>query len=322
MNFKDLKYFLAVAELGHFGRAAEQCQVSQPTLSGQIKKLEETLGVTLFERTNRRVMLTEMGRHIAASARKVLREVDAIMEIAENANDPLAGKFRIGAFPTLSTYLFPSLVLKMKQVLPKLRIILLEEKTEQLLDKLRHGELDAAFLALPIHDAFLVNQALFDDEFYLAVPPGHPLASQEQVDQHELKKYRLLLLEEGHCLRDQALAVCQRHGIAEEQDFKATGLETLRQMVKAGTGITFIPNIAIQDQEAGIRYLPFKEPAPVRTVGLVWRKTTARQEVLQHMITLFTNTPKDDRFLAFQKHHRIPPTPTVNPLATRGENHE
>lgn len=306
MNLRDLKYFLAVAELEHFGRAAEQCHVSQPTLSGQIKKLEETLGVTLFERTNRRVLLTEVGRQITLPARRALREVDAILEIAENANDPLAGKFRLGAFPTLSTYLFPKLVTQVKAILPKLRLILSEEKTEHLLEKLKHGELDAAFLALPVQDDFLVSEPLFQDEFYLAVSPDHPLADAKRILQRDLRSHQLLLLEEGHCLRDQALEVCQLHGISEEQDFKATGLETLRQMVKAGTGITFIPNIAIQDQETGIRYIPFQEPAPARTIGLVRRKTSARKDVIKKLTELFVDYKKNDRFLKFQTFYSQP----------------
>ncbi len=285
MNIRDLRYFLAVAELEHFGQAADQCCVSQPTLSGQIKKLEEQLGVTLFERTNRRVMLTECGQHIARSARRILCEVDTIHETARSRHDPLSGKFRLGAFPTLSTYIFPELVQKVKQAMPDLRLILIEEKTAVLIDRLRHGKIDAALLALPVRDDFLVSRKLFDDEFYLAVPPGHPLTKYEKIDQKALKKYRLLLLEEGHCLRDQALEVCRLHDIAEEQDFKATGMETLRQMVKAGTGITFIPEIAIQENETGIRYIPFHSPAPTRAVGLVWRKTTARQEVMDKLIS-------------------------------------
>ncbi|MCX2980569.1 LysR family transcriptional regulator [Halieaceae bacterium IMCC14734] len=284
MNIKDLRYFLAVAELQHFGRAAEQCCVSQPTLSGQIKKLEAELDVTLLERTNRRVMLTEIGEQVAVSARRILREVDTIQDAARSSHDPLSGKFRLGAFPTLSTYIFPSLVPKVKQSLPDLRLILVEEKTAVLIEKLRHGELDAALLALPVRDDFLVSQALFDDEFLLAVPPEHELASQKSIDQSVLKNHRLLLLEEGHCLRDQALEVCQLNGIAEEQDFRATGLETLRQMVKAGSGITFMPRIAVQAEEANIRYVPFTHPAPVRTIGLVWRKTTARQPVIDKLV--------------------------------------
>ncbi|TQV82644.1 LysR family transcriptional regulator [Exilibacterium tricleocarpae] len=284
MNIRDLRYFLAVAELEHFGQAADQCCVSQPTLSGQIKKLEEQLGVTLFERTNRRVMLTEVGEHIAHSARRILREVDTVHDIAKSSHDPLAGKFRLGAFPTLATYIFPNLVPRAKAAMPNIRLILIEEKTANLIEKLRHGEIDAALLALPVYDDFLVSHKLFDDEFLLAVPPDHELTKHPSIDQKTLKKQRLLLLEEGHCLRDQALDICRPHGIAEEQDFKATGMETLRQMVKAGTGITFMPKIAIQENEPGIHYIPFTAPAPIRTIGLVWRKTTTRQPVMDRLI--------------------------------------
>ena len=280
MNIRDLTYFLAVAELEHFGQAAEQCYVSQPTLSGQIKKLEEELGAKLFERTNRRVLLTETGEQIAHSARRILREVETIRDIAESSSDPLAGKFRLGAFPTLATYIFPELVKKVKAAAPNLRLILIEEKTATLLEKLRHGEIDAALLALPIVDDFLLSELLFDDEFYLAVPPDHELAEKSEIDGKMLRKQPLLLLEEGHCLRDHALDVCQMHGISEEQDFKATGLETLRQMVKAGTGITLMPNAAIDRNDPDIRYIPFARPAPSRTIGLVWRKTCSRESLL------------------------------------------
>jgi LysR family hydrogen peroxide-inducible transcriptional activator len=286
MNLKDLKYFLAIAELKHFGHAAQQCNVSQPTLSGQIKKLEETLGVMLFERTNRRVMLTEAGHQIVIYAKRIIREVDAIHEIADSTRDPLAGKFRLGAFPTLATYIFPRIVPQVKASMPTLRLILMEEKTSQLIDQLHNGEIDAALLALPIQDDYLISKPLFDDEFFLAVPSGHDLTKYKTVDQTKLKQHRLLLLEEGHCLRDQSLEICQLHNIGEEQDFKATGLETLRQMVKAGTGITFMPKIAIQAKETGIEYIPFTKPAPSRSIGLVWRKTTPRQQVIKELIKL------------------------------------
>lgn len=288
MNIRDLQYIVAVADLEHFGKAAEQCCVSQPTLSGQIKKLEEQLGVMLFERTNRRVMPTDIGQTIIASARRILHEVDVINETAESAHDPLVGRFRLGAFPTLATYIFPELVQKVKEALPALRLILLEEKTASLIEKLKAGDIDAALLALPIDDGYLISRKLFDDAFYLAVPPDHPLTAQSTITNEMLAHQRLLLLEEGHCLRDQALDVCQLHGIGEEQDFKATGLETLRQMVKAGTGITFMPEIAINENEMGIQYIPFEAPPPVRTIGLVWRKTSSRTALLEKMIELLT----------------------------------
>lgn len=286
MNIRDLRYFLAVAEVQHFGQAAEKCSISQPTLSGQIKKLEEELGVMLLERSNRRVMVTEIGEQVARSARRILREVDTIHDVARSSHDPMSGRFRLGAFPTLSTYIFPTLVPKVRQALPDLRLILIEEKTAMLLEKLRRGDIDAALLALPQREDYLVSRPLFDDEFLLAVPTDHPLAKLQSVDQNALQNHRLLLLEEGHCLRDQALDVCQLNGIAEEEDFRATGLETLRQMVKAGSGITFMPAIAVQQGEAGIHYVPFSRPAPVRNIGLVWRKTTARQQVIDKLVEL------------------------------------
>lgn len=284
MNLRDLQYLIAVADRRNFSQAAEHCCVSQPTLSNQIRKLEETLGVLVFERSNKRVMPTETGEQIIAMARKILHEVDAMRDVAQSAQDPLAGKFRLGAFPTLSTYIFPALVPKITAALPQLKLVLVEEKTQALLDRLKRGELDAALLALPVHDDQLVTQKLFDDAFFLAVPPQHPLAKQKSIEQSGLGHSKLLLLEEGHCLRDQALEVCHRIGMDEEQDFRATSLETLRQMVKAGTGITFMPHIAIQPDEKGICYIPFCEPSPYRTIGLVWRKTTARMAVIEKLL--------------------------------------
>lgn len=280
MNIRDLEYVVAVSSLRSFSQAADKCCVSQPTLSGQIKKLEEELGVQIFERTNKRVMLTETGERIILSAQRILREVEAINDIAVNAHDTTAGKFRLGAFPTLSTYIFPSLVTKVKESLPKLRLILVEEKTSALIDKLHSGELDAALLALPVRDEHFDSAELFVDRFHLATADDHPLAAQQRVTQPMLANYKLLLLEEGHCMRNQALDVCKTYGIPEEQDFRATGLETLRQMVKAGSGITLIPEIAVNTEDSGIKYIPFAEPAPYRTIGLVWRKTTARKAVI------------------------------------------
>lgn len=280
MNIRDLAYFVAVADLAHFGQAAERCCVSQPTLSGQIKKLETELGVPLLERTNRRVMLTAAGKEILRSARLILGEVDTIRMAAKSQSDPLAGNFRLGAFPTLGPYVFPNLVSEVRAKLPNLCLILIEEKTSILTQKLLDGELDAALLALPVHDPHFECQHLFDDEFLLAVSTDHELAGHDCVEQNALTDHRLLLLEEGHCLRDQALEICQLQGVNEEQEFRATGLETLRQMVKAGTGITFMPKIAIQSDESGINYITISGTPPKRKIGLVWRKTTARQNVI------------------------------------------
>lgn len=288
MNLRDLRYLVAVADLRSFVQAAEQCFVSQPTLSTQIKKMEDSLGVPLFERTNKRVLLTAFGEQVVESARLILREIDTIHQLAGNAQDPLAGNFRLGAMPTLSTYIFPGLVPRIKGALPKLRLILIEEKTESLVDQLVQGQLDAALLAYPIENDFFASAVLFEDEFLLAVATDNPLAERQSITYADLFNQQLLLLDEGHCLRGQALQICELAHAEEQQDVRATGLETLRQMVRAGTGITFMPKIAIPENEQGIRYLPFDNPPPKRTIGLFWRKTSARKELLALMANLMS----------------------------------
>jgi LysR family hydrogen peroxide-inducible transcriptional activator len=292
MNIRDLRYLVAVADLHSFNQAADQCFISQPTLSTQIKKMEDSLGVQLFERTNKKVMTTEIGEQVVASARRILLEIANIEQLAENAQNPLAGNFRLGAFPTLAPYIFPGLVPKIKQVLPDIRLILIEEKTDVLISQLKQGQLDAALIALPIEDDYLEHRLLFDEEFYLAVPTDNPLAQRNSLAQSDLYNRQLLLLDEGHCLRGQALQICQINQAEELEDVRATGLETLRQMVKAGTGITLMPKIAIREAEEGISYVPFGCPAPKRSIGLVWRKTSVRNELLELLAKLFDNHEK------------------------------
>ncbi len=219
-------------------------------------------------------------------AKVILQEVDAIHEISEATKNPFCGKFKIGAFPTLAPYLFPELVSKIKEKLSDLTLVLVEEKSDVLIDQLKSGVLDVAFLALPIEDEKLESVCLFEDVFQVAVPVGHPLAKNKTITQKSLMKEKLLLLDEGHCLRDQALDLCHRYHIETEQDFRATSLETLRQMVKAGTGITLMPNIAIGRNEEGIVYLPFEKNIPARSIALVWRKTTAKRLLLEEVIQL------------------------------------
>lgn len=286
MNLRDLHYLIAVADLRSFVQAAERCFISQPTLSMQIKKMEDTLGVQIFERTNKKVLPTELGESIIASARQILKEVDRIKELAETAQDPMAGNLRLGAFPTLSTYIFPQLVPLITQTMPRIRLILVEEKTDALLHQLKTGQMDAALLAMPVVDDFLEAEALFEDEFFLAVAAGHPLAGGSQIKQNDLAGQQLLLLDEGHCLRGHALQICHANQAEEQQDVRATGLETLRQMVRAGTGITFMPRIAVKFGEEGIVYLPFNAPAPSRSIGLVWRKTSARTALIHQLCEL------------------------------------
>jgi len=297
MNLRDLEYLVAVADLRNFTQAAEQCHISQPTLSFQIKKLEEFLGVVIYERDNKHVILTPVGEQILNKVRIILREVQDLKVLAQNAKDPFAGQLRMGAFPTIASYIFPKIIPAIHTALPQLKLILREEKTSILLEKLKEGEIDVAFLALPIPEHQLLSQALFEDEFLLAVPAMHPLAQLKRVDQKLLAPYKLLLLEEGHCLRDQALAVCQTLK-TEEQDFRATSLETLRQMVKANTGITLIPKIAVSEQDQDIKYLPFTMHVPKRTVALVWRKTSARSLVITQLLSIL-------REVDYIKQHRV-----------------
>lgn len=283
MNIRDLEYLVAVADHRSFSGAAEACSVSQPTLSAQVKKLENHLGTPLFERTNKRVVITEAGRLMLQSARRILQEVETIEQIAEAARDPLAGRYRLGAFPTLATYLFPQLVLLLREQMPDLQLVLIEEKSQTLVEKLVRGHLDAAFLALPVKEESLRVEPLFDDPFCLAVSEHNELAACAEIGVEILHhhQHRLLLLEEGHCLRDQALEVCEMLGLHDDGDFRATSLETLRQMVRADTGITLFPQIALGQAGDGIHYIPFKGQAPSRTIALASRKTCPRPSVFE-----------------------------------------
>ncbi|HAI97668.1 MAG: DNA-binding transcriptional regulator OxyR [Cycloclasticus sp.] len=289
MNLRDLKYIVAVAETKSFVKAAEQCFVSQPTLSMQIKKLENSLNIKIFERNNKHVLVTEIGKQVIETAKRILQDAEHISILAKHEQDPFAGDFTLGAFPTIAPYILPKLIPLIKKKLPNLRLILVEEKTDILLHKLKTGLIDAALLAGPVHDESLIAEKLFDDEFKLAVATNHPLAERTTINPDELTNQPLLLLDEGHCLRDQALKFCQLSGIDEEQNVRATSLETLRQMVIAGTGITFMPTIAVQNNDDNIRYIPFEEPKPKRTIYLVSRQTNPRTELIKQLKSLCVN---------------------------------
>ncbi len=286
MNLRDLRYLVALAEHKHFGRAAEACFVSQPTLSTQIKKIEDELGITLVERTPRRVLLTEAGMEIAQRAREVLNEVEQIRTIARRTRDPESGTVRMGIFPTLGPYLLPHVVPSLREQFPKLELLLTEEKTGALLRLLREGKLDVAIMALPLHDDSLHAEFLFEEPFVLAVPEQHALAARARISAADLDHVDLLLLEEGHCLRDQALAVCQDSGAGERAGFRATSLETLRQMVAANVGITLLPVLAIRPPVAcapNVRLLGFRAHPPSRRLAMVWRKSTAMGVFLKRL---------------------------------------
>lgn len=284
MNLQDLRYLVAVADHRHFGRAAEACFVSQPTLSTQIKKLERELGVELVERSPRHIMLTAVGESVVERARVVLRETDNIREVARRATDPEAGSLRIGLFPTLAPYLLPHIVPVLHERFPKLELLLVEEKSAVVHQRLRDGQLDVGLLAMPVHDDHLHCEPLFDEEFVLAVPSGHPLSSvRGTVSTSVLAGDNVLLLEEGHCLRDQALSVCQLAGAEERSGFRATSLETLRQMVAAGVGVTLLPELAVQPPippSPDIDLVRFDSPIPRRQIAMFWRRTSAYADFL------------------------------------------
>lgn len=286
MNLRDLKYLLAVAEHRHFGRAAEACFVSQPTLSTQIKKLEESLGVTLIERTNRQVLLTPVGERIIRQAATVLREVDQLRRIAEQARDPYGGELRLGIIPTVAPYLLPRILPALRDAYPKLQLLLTEAQTAVITERLRSGDLDAVVLALPLELEPVVVVPLYREEFLLAVNESDPLAAREHVRTDVLDDRELLLLEDGHCLRDQALEVCKSSGAVENTNFSATSIETLRQMVASNIGATLMPAMAIRGVDPGIRYVRFDAPTPHRDIGIVWRGTSTRHELLSALADL------------------------------------
>jgi LysR family hydrogen peroxide-inducible transcriptional activator len=279
LKLKDLRYLVAVADTRHFGRAAELCFVSQPTLSTQLKKLEDYLGVQLIERQPKRVALTAAGEEIVARARRILNASDEVVTLARTHRDPLAGALRIAVLPTIGPYLLPRVAREIRKALPRLDLRLYEYTTAAMLAKLRAGEIDLGILALPVELEGLEARALYDEVFTVAMPANHPLAKRAALRVQDIQDETLLLLEDGHCLRDQALAVCARAGVHEMQDFRATSLETLRQMVATGAGITLLPELATLGayrHARGVVVRPFVRPAPLRKIGAVWRKSTAR----------------------------------------------
>ena len=283
LKLKDLRYLVAVADLRHFGRAAARCFVSQPTLSAQLKKLEQSLGVQLIERAPNNVSLTAAGEEIVARARRILEASEEVVTLARNQRDPLAGRLRVALLPTIGPYLLPHIAPLIRKSLPRLQLRLYEYQTGTMLDKLHGGELDAGILALPVELDGLEARELYREAFTVALPERHPLAAQETVRVADLKDETLLLLEEGHCLRDQALEVCSRVGVRDQQDFRATSLETLRQMVATGAGVTLLPELAGRGayrSARGVVLRPFAKPAPARQVGAVWRKTSARRPAI------------------------------------------
>jgi len=284
IKLKDLRYLVAVADERHFGRAADKCFVSQPTLSAQLKKLEQYLGVQLIERAPQHIRLTEAGEQIVARARRILEDSDAVVTLARAHRDPLAGVLRIALLPTIGPYLLPRVSQLVRKALPRLELRLYEYQTAPMLEKLQLGEIDMGVLALPVDTEGLDCRELYAEPFIVAVPDHHRLAKRDTVRVEDLQGEPLLLLEDGHCLRDQALEVCSRIGPNEKQDFRATSLETLRQMVATGAGVTLLPELATRGaygHAKGVANRPFARPAPVRRVGAVWRRSSARLQAIE-----------------------------------------
>lgn len=284
MNLRDLEYLVAVADHRHFGRAAEACYASQPTLSTQIRKLEAELGVELIERNPRRITLTEAGEAVVEHARAALAETDQIRVIAQQAVDPEAGSIRLGVFHTLAPYVLPHVVPALGERFPRLELLLVEDKTDELVARLLEGSLDAGMFALPIHAGNLHVEPLFDEQFLLAAPRDHALVADDApIGVDDLAGEDLLLLEEGHCLRDQALDVCRLTGAAERRGFRATSLSTLVQMVSAGVGVTLLPELAVRPpvpDNPRVVLRRFAEPVPHRSIALFWRPTSVYRDLL------------------------------------------
>ncbi|HUO81276.1 MAG TPA: LysR substrate-binding domain-containing protein [Gammaproteobacteria bacterium] len=297
IKLQMLRYLVALADTRHFGRAARRCFVSQPTLSTQVRKLEAQLGVSLIERRGRQVMLTDAGQDIVRRARGVLGEVDQIVETARYAQDSMVGRLRIGLIPTLGPYLLPHVLGELRGRYPRLQLLLAERQTDVLLAELGDGTLDAAVLALPVDVDGLEVRALFTEHFLVAMPPDHRLAARAALDVEDLDGEELLLLEDGHCLRDQALEVCSRVVTRERQDFRATSLETLRQMVAAGGGITLLPALAVENPVHNTRLAvrPFRAPAPARSIGAVWRTSSPRRATLDTVAGVIAAVMRRDK---------------------------
>ena len=287
MTLTELRYIVAVAREKHFGRAAEACFVSQPTLSVAIKKLEEELDVKLFERGASEVSVTHLGEAIVRQAQIVIEQAAAIKDLAKRGKDPLAGPLRLGVIYTIGPYLLPDLVKQAIKLFPQMPLMLQENFTAKLLDMLRTGELDAAILAEPFPDTGLAVAPLYDEPFVVALPEGHALAKRSSIPSEELKKETMLLLGTGHCFRDHVLEVCPEYarfasnaeGI--RKSFEGSSLETIKYMVASGVGITVVPQLSVASgQQQHMKYVPFADPVPTRRVVLAWRRSFTRYEAI------------------------------------------
>ena len=290
MTLTELKYIVAVAREKHFGRAAEACFVAQPTLSVAIKKLEDELGVAIFERGGTEISVTPVGAQIVTQAERVLEQTSFIRDIAKQNNDPLSGTLRIGVIYTIAPYLLPQLVPTLINNVPQMPLVLLENFTVKLIELLRAGELDAAIMALPFNQQGLMVQPVYDEPFMVALPRHHAWAQRKNINSEELKSETMLLLGAGHCFRDQVLEVCPEmsrfstgaSGIAKT--FEGSSLETIRHMVASGIGITVLPQASVpttNTSQVMLNYIPFEAPVPSRRVVIAWRKSYTRHAAVE-----------------------------------------
>ena len=287
MTLTELRYIVAVARERHFGRAAEACFVSQPTLSVAVKKLEEELDVKIFERGGNEVGVTALGEAIVRQAQVVIEQAQAVKELAKSGKDPLSGPLKLGIIYTIGPYLLPELVRQVIETTPQMPLMLQENFTVRLLEMLRTGEIDCAILADPFPDSGLASAPLYDEPFMVAVPSHHPLAERQTISSEELKRETMLLLGTGHCFRDQVLEVCPEFArFSSDTDgirksFEGSSLETIKHMVASGMGITVVPLLSVPRQaQDHVRYIPFADPVPTRRVVLVWRRSFTRYEAI------------------------------------------
>lgn len=280
-SIRQLEYLVAVAKHLNFREAAESCHVTQPALSTQLQQLEALLGVQLFERDTRRVVATSAGVALASQASKILGATDSLLDMARAEGEPLTGRLRLGAIPTVAPYILPAVVQVTRKAHPRLVLLLTEDQTDRIVARLHGGDLDVLLLALDVDLHGAEEMQLFSDPFVLACPKGHPLAEKEVLSESDLENQTVLLLEEGHCLRSHALPICKSSGMTEYADFRATSLGTLLQMVGAGLGVTLIPEMALELEalrNQNVVFRPFDEGGPSRRIGLAWRKASARKD--------------------------------------------
>ena len=289
-TIRQLEYITAVEDHGTFQAAANACHVSQPGLSAQVRQLEDLLDVRIFERGRKPVLVTTRGREILARARVVLTAMDELKEAARRSLESLSGQLRLGVIPTIAPYLLPAVLPAVRSAYPDLRLEIREARTDELVAGLGRGELELLLLALEAPLGEVEKRPLFSDEFVLAVPAKHRLATRKRVRESDLAGESVLLLEDGHCLRSQALAVCSRAGASEFGDFRASSLATLVPMVAGGAGVTLLPSMAVQRKgpiDGDLCLVPFSKPAPTRTIGFVWRKTSPRAAEFEELAELF-----------------------------------